>query len=54
MKNEKNEDRIINYEFIIELRGRAELTKQLREKNSEEKKEIFEINKIFVKIINQI
>ena len=53
-KNEKNENRTINYETIIELRGRAMLTKKLGNENSKEEKETFELNKKFAERINEI
>ena len=53
-KNEKNEERNINYEGIIELRGRAMLTKKLGNEKSKEEKETFELNKKFAERINQI
>ena len=44
----------INFESLIELRGRAMLTKKLGNEQSKEEKEIFEYNKIFAERVNEI
>ena len=44
----------INYEYLIELRGRAIITKKLGNEKSKEEKEIFEIIKILEERVNEI
>ena len=44
----------INFENLIELRGRAMLTKKLGNERSKEEKEIFEFNKKFAERVNEI
>ena len=53
-QNEKKENKNINFEDIIELRGRAMLTKKLGDEKSKEEKETFELNKKFAERINEI
>ena len=44
----------ISFENLIELRGRAMLTKKLGNEQSKEEKETFEYNKIFAERVNEI
>ena len=52
--NIKQTDMTINYDELIELRGRAMLTKKLGKDNSKEEKATFEINKKFAEKVNEI
>ena len=49
-----NLNRYINYENLIELRGRATLTKKTVDKKSEKEKEINELKKKFEERVNEI
>ena len=51
--DDKNEGKNIHFENVIELRGRAMLTKKLADQ-TEEEKQIFEINKKFAERMNEI
>ena len=56
-KEEKEKEiirRDINYENLIELRGRAMLTKKLGDEKSKEEKVIHELNKKFAERVNEI
>ena len=53
-ENEKKEKKKINYEDLIELRGRAMLTKKLGNEKLKEEQETFELNKKFAERINEI
>ena len=47
-------NRTINFEDLIELRGRAMLAKKLGDEKSKEEKEIHELNKKFAERVNEI
>ena len=52
--NEEQQIQEVDYEELIELRGRAMLTKKLGKDNSKEEQQIFEFNKKFAERINEI
>ena len=52
--NEEKINQVIEYEEIIELRGRAMLTKKLGKDNSKEEQETFKLNKKFAERVNEI
>ena len=52
--NEEKQNQPIEYDELIELRGRAMLTKKLGKGNSKEEQQIFELNKKFAERVNEI
>jgi len=56
INEEKHEEKrqIISFDQLIELRGRAMLTKKLGDEKSKEEKEIFKVNKNFAERVNEL
>ena len=52
--SDEEQEKEINFEHLIELRGRAMLTRKLGDENAKEEKETYELNKDFAERVNEI